>query len=96
MSCSFCHRCVQLILGYSCARSAVLAAGKCRGGGMGGGGGGEGGGGGCDDVISSLPSLSFISLFLSYPALSSPLLFYLFSPFLWETTQNDPQELTCH
>ena len=23
-------------------------------------------------------------------------LFYLFSPFLWETTQNDPQGLTCH
>ena len=22
-------------------------------------------------------------------------LFYLFSPFLWETTQNDPQRLTC-
>ena len=22
-------------------------------------------------------------------------LFYLFSPFLWETTQNDPQGLTC-
>ena len=23
-------------------------------------------------------------------------LFYLFLPFLWETTQNDPQGLTCH
>ena len=32
---------------------------------------------------------SFFSVPLFY------LLFYLFSPFVWETTQNDPQGLTC-
>ena len=32
VSCSFCHRGVQLILAYSWARPAVLAAGKDRGG----------------------------------------------------------------
>ena len=31
VSCSFCHRGAQLILAYSWARSAVLAAGKGRG-----------------------------------------------------------------
>ena len=32
VSCSFCHRGVKLIFAYSCARPAVLAAGKGRGG----------------------------------------------------------------
>ena len=33
---------------------------------------------------------------LSLPFISSTIyLFYLFSPFLWETKQNDPQGLTC-
>ena len=49
------------------------------------------GGGEC--FISSVSSLSF--LFLSCPSLSSPLLSLLFSSFLWETTQNDPQGLAC-
>ena len=34
------------------------------------------------------------SSFFSVPLFH--LLFYLFSPFLWEMTQNDPQGLTCH
>ena len=43
--------------------------------------------------ISSVSSLSFLFLFL--PCSFLYYLFYLFSPFLWETTQNDPQGLTC-
>ena len=39
-------------------------------------------------------TLSFPFLFLSCPSLSSPLLSLLFSPFLWETTQNDPEGLS--
>ena len=39
------------------------------------------GSGGRDVFISSVSSLSF--------------LYHLFSPILWETTQNDPQGLTC-
>ena len=38
-------------------------------------------------------SLSFIFLFLPCPSRSSPLLSLFF---LWETTQNEPQELRCH
>ena len=38
--------------------------------------------------------------FLSFPSFFPiplfHLLFYLFSPFLWEKTQNDTQGLTCH
>ena len=43
-----------------------------------------------------LPFLYFHSCSSFFPVpLSSPLyLFYLFSPFLWETAQNDPQGLT--
>ena len=37
----------------------------------------------------------FIFLFLPIP-LFHLLLFYLFSPFLWETAHGDPQGLTCH
>ena len=75
------HRGVQLILAYSWARPAILVAGKGRGG------------------------MFLFLLFLHFHSCSSffsvPLfhllycLFYLFSPFLWETTQNDPQGLTC-
>ena len=67
--------CYQLILAYSWARPAILVAGKSRGG------------------------MFFFLLFLHFQSCSSffpvPLfhllycLFYLFSPFLWETTQND-------
>ena len=75
------HRGVQLILAYSWARPAILVVGKGRGG------------------------MFLFHLFLHFHSCSSffpvPLfhllysLFYLFSPFLWETTQNDPQGLTC-
>ena len=48
-----------------------------------------------DVFISSVSSLSFIFLSpLSLPFISSTIS-YLSSPFLWETTQNDPQGLTC-
>ena len=49
-------------------------------------------GGGRNGFISSVSSLSFI--FFS-PLSLLDLLYYLSSPFLWETTQNDPQGLTC-
>ena len=75
------HRGVQLILASSWAKPAILLAGKGRGG------------------------MFLFLLFLHFQACSSffpdPLfhllyyLFYIFSPFLWETTQNDPQGLTC-
>ena len=65
---------------YCRARPAILVAGKCRGG------------------------MFLVLLFLYFHSCSSffpvPLfhllyyLFYLFSPFLWETTQNTPQGLT--
>ena len=75
------HRGVQLILAYSWARPAILVAGKGRGG-----------------MFLFLLFLHFHSCSSFFPV---PLfylfycLFYLFSPFLWETTQNDPQGLTC-
>ena len=75
------HWGVQLILAYSWARPAILVVGKGRG------------------------RMFLFLLFLHFHSCSSffpvPLfhllysLFYLFSPFLWETTQNDPQGLTC-
>ena len=75
------HWGVQLILASSRARPAILLAGKGRGG------------------------MFLFLLFLHFNSCSSffpdPLfhllyyLFYIFSPFLWETTQNDPQGLTC-
>ena len=71
----------NLILAYSWTRPAILVAGKGRGG------------------------MFLFLLFLHYHPCSSffsvPLfhllyyLFYIFSPFLWETTQNDPQGLMC-
>ena len=65
----------QLRLVYSWAMPAILAA-KGRGGML---------------LVPSVSSLSFIFLFLPCPSLSSPLLSLFSSPFLWETTKNDPQ-----
>ena len=71
---------VQLIFAYSWARPAILAEGKGRGGNV---------------FISSVSLLSFIFLSpLSFSFISSTVS-YLSSPFFWETTQNDPQVLTC-
>ena len=75
------HRGVQLILAYSWARSAILIAGK--------------GGGGMFLFLLFL-RFHFCSYF--FPVRLFHLLyylFYLFSPFLWETRQNDPEGLTC-
>ena len=75
------HRGVQLILAYSWARPAILLAGKGRGG-----------------MFLFLLFLHFHSCSSFFPVPLFHLLyclFYLFSPFLWETTQNDPQGLTC-
>ena len=75
------HRGVQLILAYSWARPAILVAGKGRGG-----------------MFLFLLFLHFHSCSSFFPVPRFHLLyylFYLFSPFLWETTQNDPQGLTC-
>ena len=82
---------VQLILAYSLARPAVLAAGKGRGG-WGVGGGGDVG------VFLFLLFLHFhlFSFFSPVPLFHLLYyLFYLFSPFLRETTQNDQQGLMC-
>ena len=75
------HWGVQLILAYSWARPAILVVGK--------------GGGG---MFLFLLFLHFHSCSSFFPVPLFHLLyslFYLFSPFLWETTQNDPQGLTC-
>ena len=75
------HWGVQLILAYSWARPAILVVGKGRGG-----------------MFLFLPFLHFLSCSSFFPVPLFHLLyslFYLFSPFLWETTQNDPQGLTC-
>ena len=72
---------VQLILAYSWARPAILVVGKGRGG-----------------MFLFLLFLHFHSCSSFFPVPLFHLLyslFYLFSPFLWETTQNDPQGLTC-
>ena len=81
VSCILCHRGVQLKLAYSWARPAILVAGKGRGG-----------------MFLFLLFLHFHSCSYFFPYRLFHLLyylFYLFSPFLWETTQNDPQGLTC-
>ena len=71
----------QLLLTYSWARPAILAAGKGRGG--------------------MFLFLLFLHFHLFHPFSPVPLfhliyyLFYLSSPFLWKTTQNDAQGLTC-
>ena len=75
------HWGVQLILAYSWARPAILVVGKGRGG-----------------MFLFLLFLHFHSCSSFFPVPFFHLLyslFYLFSPFLWETTQNDPQGLTC-
>ena len=75
------HWGVQLILAYSWARPAILVVGKGRGG-----------------MFLFLLFLHFNSCSSFFPVPLFHLLyslFYLFSPFLWETTQNDPQGLTC-
>ena len=75
------HQGVQLILAYSWARPAILVVGKGRGG-----------------MFLFLLFLHFYSCSSFFPVPLFHLLyslFYLFSPFLWETTQNDPQGLTC-
>ena len=75
------HWGVQLILAYSWARPAILVVGKIRGG-----------------MFLFLLFLHFHSCSSFFPVPLFHLLyslFYLFSPFLWETTQNDPQGLTC-
>ena len=82
VSCSFCHQGVQLILAYSWARPAVLAAGKGRGWML--------------LFLLFLRFLSFPSFFPVPVFHLLYYLFYLFSPSLWEMTQNDPQGLTCH
>ena len=81
VSCILRHRGVQLKLAYSWARPAILVAGKGRGG-----------------MFLFLLFLHFHSCsYFFHNRLVHLLyyLFYLFSPFLWETTQNDPQGLTC-
>ena len=75
------HWGVQLILAYSWARPAILVVGKGRGG-----------------MFLFLLFLHFHSCSSFFPVPLFHLLyslFYLFSPFLWETTQNYPQGLTC-
>ena len=81
VSCILCHQGVQLILAYSWARPAILVAGKGRGG-----------------MFLFLLFLHFHSCSSFFPVLIFHLFDYLFyhsSPFLWETTQNDPQGLMC-
>ena len=75
------HWGVQLILAYSWARPAILVVGKGRGG-----------------MFLFLLFLHFHSCSSFFPVPLFHLLyslFYLFSPFLWEMTQNDPKGLTC-
>ena len=75
------HWGVQLILAYSWARPAILVVGKGRGG-----------------MFLFLLFLHFHSCSSFFPVPLFHLLyslFCLFSPFLRETTQNDPQGLTC-
>ena len=81
VSCILCHRGVQLILAYSWARPAILVAGKGR-----------------EVMFLFLLFFTFIPVPLSSLSLSfisSAISSVAFSPFLWETTQNDPQGLTC-
>ena len=71
---------VQLILAYSWARPAILVAGEGRG-----------------EMFLFLLFLHFHSCSSFFPVPLFHLhyyLFYLFSTFLWEMTQNDPQGLT--
>ena len=82
VSCILHHRGFQVILAYIWAMPAVLAAGKDRGG-----------------MFLFLVFLHFHSCSSFSPVLLFHLLyylFYLFSPFLWETSQNGQQGLMCH
>ena len=74
----------QQINQYSWARSAILVAGTCKG---------------RRRMFLSLLFLHNHSCSSFFPDPLFYLLYYLFcffSPFFWETTQNDPQGLTCH
>ena len=76
VSCILCHQGVQLILAYSWARPAIFVAGKGR-----------------EVMFLFLLFLHFHSCSSFFPVPLFHLfcyLFCLFSPFLWETTQNDP------
>ena len=80
MSCILRHRGVQLRLAYNWARPAIIAAGKGRG----------------EIIFISFYNFTFIHFPLSplYHSFISSL--SLLSPtFLWVTTQNDSQGLTC-
>ena len=75
------HQGVQLILAVSWARPAILVAGKGRGESF---------------HFFLVPHFHSCSSFFSVPLFHLLYyLFYLFSPFRWETAQNDPQGLTC-
>ena len=68
------------ILAYRWARPAILLAGK----------------GGREMFLFVLFFFHIYSCsFFPVPLFHLYYLFYLFSPFLWETTQNNPQGLTC-
>ena len=74
--CTLHHWGIQLILAYSWARPAILVTGKGRGG-----------------MFLFLLFLHFHSCSAFFPVPLFHLfyyIFYLFSPFLRETTQNDP------
>ena len=78
---SYRYRSFQLILAYSWTRPATPAAGKRRGG-----------------ICLFLLFLHFHSYSSFFPVPLFHLFYYLFylcSPFLWKTSQNDPQRLTC-
>ena len=75
VSCTLRHKRVQLIVTYSWARPAILVADKGRG-----------------EMFLFLLFLHFhsCSSFFPVPLFHLPYyLFYLFSPFLWETIRND-------
>ena len=44
--------------------------------------------------VSALFAYAILSLF--FPVHLFHIFYYLFSPFLWEMVQNDPQMLMCH
>ena len=84
-SCILRHQGVQLILAYRWAKPAILLAGKSRGGML-------------FFLLLFLLFLHFHSCSFFFPVPLFHLFYYLYylvSPFLWKTTQNGPQELTC-
>ena len=81
VSCISRHRGIQLILAYRWARPAILVAVKGRGG-----------------MFYFFCFFTFIPVPLSSLSLSfisSTISSIIFSAVLWDTTQNDPQGLTC-